>query len=111
MIFRRILSPVFIIAGIVLFIFGSYVASQVIEGQQKIQKTQKGVNQACHLIKIDPTVHKIGKAFVTDPIRKKIADGREEVAQYQKLSWYLRGGGILSFAIGALLLLFVRKRK
>ncbi len=108
--FKKIASPVLIILGIVFFVFGSYISSQVSQGEQKIQRAERGVNHACSLTKVDPLVHKVGKVFTT-PIRDKIADGKQEASKYKKAATWLHISGIVLFVLGIAFIFLFNKRK
>ncbi|MCH9632250.1 MAG: hypothetical protein S4CHLAM6_05810 [Chlamydiae bacterium] len=106
----KFLSPVLVIIGIILYIFGSYVSHQVKQGEQKISKAEAGVNQTCNITKINPYAHQIGKIF-THPIRKKISEGKKSADHYRSVAFSLHLSGIIVFALGVLSLLFIKQKK
>lgn len=107
---RKIISPILVVAGVVLFIFGSYISSQVNQGQEKINRAQKGVNAACSIIKVNPNVEKIGKTVGTKPIQQKINEGQEQADSYKKLAFTFKVGGVSLFVLG-LIGFFVARNK
>lgn len=109
---KKIIGLVLIILGVASYLFGNYVATQVVDGKKKIAKTQKTVNKVRGITDLNPDTKVVGK-IATQPIQKKIDEGRGDVKTYGTLAMLLHTVGIVLFAIGLLLLLmgFLSKKK
>jgi hypothetical protein len=106
----RILGIILIIAGGVLFCFSEYIATQVAEGEGKVQSAQGQVDTANSLFSLTPYSKQIGNTL-TNPAQKKINAGSIEIAQYRGMIQPLKYGGIGCIIIGILLLILGRKTR
>ena len=108
----RILGFVILIAGIAAILFANYINSQIGEGKTKIKKAQKNVKQAEGLFSLNPVTKELGKG-ISDEAQKKIDEGKEAVAKYEKIADLLQTGGIVMTILGAgiVIVSFLRKKK
>ena len=108
---KKILSGILIIIGIGIYIFGSYISSEVSQGRKKISSAQKKVDKAHGLSKLSPYTKDIGDMAAASG-QKKIDEGKKEADKYQVLANWLHGSGISIFVIGIGLLgfSFIRKK-
>jgi hypothetical protein len=109
---KKAIGLIILIIGVMAFLSGDYVTKQVGEGETKIKKTQKTVNQVQCTTKVNPYAKVVGQ-IVTNPIQQKIDEGRDEVAQYKKLVPILHIVGAFLAAIGILILfwgIFAKKK-
>lgn len=104
---RKILSPILIVLGIGLFIFGVYISGQVRIGEKKIRNAQKGVKQVCNLAEGNSYTKLVGK-IATSPIQQKIKEGKGTVKGYKRLASWLKVCGIAFFSTGFIWLIFFR---
>jgi len=109
---KKILGLILLVIGVGLYLFGNYVSNQVVEGKKKIEKTQRTVDNVRHYSKVDPYAEAVGK-IATNPVQKKINEGREEVSNYRKLAKALHTSGLVLLGLGVLFLLlgFTSKKK
>jgi len=101
----KILGFIVLIAGIAAFLFAIYINNQVGEGKVKIGKAQKNVNQAEGLFSLNPATKEIGKG-VSGEAQKKIDEGKDTVAKYEKIASQLQTGGVVMMILGAGIVIF-----
>ena len=106
---QRIISGLLVITGICLYIFGSYVTSEVEGGRKKIHSAQHNVDTGKALTDLSPYTKDIGD-IATKPIQKKIDEGKDEADSYETLAFFLHAGGIVLFVFGVVFLVFSFKR-
>ncbi|MEN9654929.1 MAG: hypothetical protein RL235_1041 [Chlamydiota bacterium] len=104
------------IAGIIVaaiggacLLFSDYIAEQVLEGQQQIDKAEKGVSVGKKLFSVTPVSEPVGGVF-TRGAQKKIDAGKQEVAKYTEISRNLKIGGLVLLAVGGVIIILSRKR-
>lgn len=109
---KRIVSIVLLILGVGFYIFGTYIESEVTQGEKKIANAQGMVDKGKSLTDITPFTKGIGD-MATSSAQKKIDEGKEKAHNYQILANWLHGSGIGLFVIGAILLgvSFIRPKK
>lgn len=100
---KKTFGFILMILGICCFIFGTIIASQVRQGETKIQNAQKGVNTVRNTSKINPYAHEIGK-LATKPVQQKINEGKTKAGKFKVISFWFRIGGIALFIVGLILL-------
>ncbi len=100
MILKRVLGIVLLTIGIILYFFSSYISSQVAEGKEKISSAKEQVNVAGKLFSMSPYTKGIGKE-VSATGEKKIGEGEQKVAKYEKIAHQLYIGGIILVVLGA----------
>lgn len=101
----KIAGFIIAILGICAFVFGTIVSTKVKMGEQKINKSQRGVNAVRDVTRIDPFIKRIGK-IATQPVQQKINEGKVTAGKYKKLALWLRIGGIVLFAGGSILVIY-----
>lgn len=109
---RRILGIIFLILGVALYIFGSYISGEVSEGRKKIASAQKSVDQGRGFSQLSPYTKDIGD-IIADSAQKKIDEGKQQADEYQVLANWLHRAGIIIFIVGVgfLAFSFTRKKK
>lgn len=106
----RILGIVLIVVGGVLFYFSNYIADQVAQGQGQVESAQGKVDTANSLFSLNPYSKQVGSTL-TSPVQKRIDAGNQQIAQYSALIRPLQIGGIASFVVGVLLLIFGGRKR
>jgi uncharacterized ion transporter superfamily protein YfcC len=98
--FLRIIGILVFIAGIASILASNYITEQVNEGKLKIAKGEKAVNQANQIFSFNSTTQQVGQA-VTSSSKKKIAEGKEQITDYQAMAHQLMVGGVIGCVAGA----------
>lgn len=108
----RILGILILIAGVASIFFSNYITEQVIQGKAKVQQGEKAVQQGNKLFSLNPVTKAVGENL-TNPIQKKINEGKETIAHYEQLAQTLKTGGIIGIIVGAGLIIisFMHKSK
>jgi len=108
----RILGFVILIAGIAALLFASYINSRIGQGKAEIENAQKKVKQAEGILSINPVTKELGKE-ISGGAQKKIDEGKDLVAKYEKIAGLLHTGGIVMTILGAgiVIVSFLRKKK
>lgn len=101
---KKITAVILLILGVGFYVLGTYVSSEVTQGEKKITRAQKNVNRVQGLTNISPYTKDVGKA-ATSPIQKKIDEGKQVASKYKGLSSWFHGGGIALFIIGSIFLI------
>jgi CRISPR/Cas system CMR subunit Cmr6 (Cas7 group RAMP superfamily) len=96
---KKILSLFLVLLGLVAVLISLYISEKVLQGEQKISKAQKQVNQMDSLFSMDSRTKAVGKNL-TDAAQKKIDAGRLTIDQYEELAFYLKIGGIFLLILG-----------
>jgi ABC-type Zn uptake system ZnuABC Zn-binding protein ZnuA len=107
---KKIIGFVLLIGGAALIALSFYIKNQVAEGREKISSAQSQVNVGKTLFSLHPVTKEIG-GKLTDVAEKKIAEGSEMAAQYEKRAEWLMIGGVGLGALGLGILLFARKKQ
>lgn len=107
---KRIISAAMVIVGIAFFVFGSYIAGEVAQGQKKISSAQKSVDQGRSLTDRSPYTKGIG-GMATESVQKKIDAGKQDAAKYQMIANWLHGSGVVLFVGGIGLFVFTLRTK
>jgi len=110
--FAKVIGALIIIAGVAALLFSNYLNEQIAEGNIKIEKGQKAVNQGNQLFSLSPYTQQVGKGL-TNSSQKKINSGKEQIAYYQQMADNLHTGGIVAIVVGAGIVLygFMGKKK
>lgn len=107
---KKVVGILFLVAGCVLFGISLYIEGRLEQGQAQVAQSQeqleKGVGGPPA---VRPYVRRMEKKF-TGSIEERIAAGEGQIAYYQQVANQCRWGGIASFAIGIVVLLFSRKK-
>jgi hypothetical protein len=98
--FLRIIGILVFIAGIACILVSNYITEQVNEGKLKIAKGEQSVNQANQIFSFNSTTQQVGQA-VTGSSKKKIAEGKQQITDYQAMAHQLMTGGIIGCVVGA----------
>ena len=108
----RILGILILIAGIASILFSNYITEQVLQGKAKVKQGEKAVSQGNQLFSLNPLTKSVGQNL-TNPMQKKINEGKETIAHYEQLAQTLKVGGIVGIVVGAGLIIvsFVYKGK
>lgn len=97
---KRIIGIVLMVLGIASLFVSNYITEQVKEGNLKIARGQKSVDQGNKLFSMTPATKEIGKG-VTGSAQRKIDSGREQVRDYEAIAQRLFIGGIIVIVLGA----------
>ncbi|PIS00921.1 MAG: hypothetical protein COT84_05015 [Chlamydiae bacterium CG10_big_fil_rev_8_21_14_0_10_35_9] len=107
---KRTLGIIFLILGVVLYIFGSYISGEVAKGRQQISSAQKSVDKGRGFSQLSPFTKDVG-GMLADSAQKKIDEGRQQADEYEALANWLHIGGIVIFIVGVGFLAFSFSRK
>ncbi|MCH9633891.1 MAG: hypothetical protein S4CHLAM7_06250 [Chlamydiae bacterium] len=107
---KKIAGPLLLILGILFIVFAGIITKQVNEGSQKIKKTQKSVNAARGISRINPFARKVVDC-ATRPVQQKINQGEIRVSKFKTLSVIFLVVGILFTVLGSLLIFLGFKKK
>lgn len=101
----RILGLLILAAGIGCLFFASYITEQVNAGKAQINQGEQAVSKGNQLFSFNPVAQQVGKS-VTNPIQKKINEGKETIAHYEHMAEMFYTGGIIGIIVGGALFLF-----
>lgn len=102
---KKISGVILICVGAALIVFSALVSKEVKQGDQKIQRSQNAVHGIRQATKGNDTTRQIGR-IITQPIQKKINEGKVEANKYRKLSIWSLIVGIVCASIGLCLLIW-----
>jgi len=106
----RSLSILLLVIGIGFFVFGSYVAYQVRRDENKIWQAE-GYEQGYERPILGP-VRRAARNSAEQSAHERIGQAKQNVARSQVTANWLRGVGIVVFAIGAAgLIPYYKKRR
>jgi len=108
--FKRIFGLLVIIAGVALMMFSNYLDGRLADADRQISDAKKKIQQGDQLFSLNPVSKEIGGA-ITGSAKQKVRSGEEEVAYYRRISMYSHNGGIALIVIGAVIVIFGRKKK
>lgn len=106
---RKMHGIVMLVLGVIAMAFSVYIRKQVEEGEGRISRAQKTVNQSRGLFNLSPVTKGIGDA-VTGGAQKKIDKGILQVQHYNDLAGWLQIGGIIFIIAGAGIAIFAKKK-
>ncbi len=106
----RIIGIVILLGGVAMLGFSSYIKHRVEEGKTEIAGAEKSVDQGNQLFSLNPVAKEIGKGL-SGMAEKKINKGKQDVAEYEELAGWLQIGGIIAIVLGALVVIFGKKRR
>jgi hypothetical protein len=107
---RRIIGIIAVIGGIVLICISRYIKSEILAGNEQISSGEKQLSTMDKLFSLNPSTKPLGDQM-TSSGRKKIAEGREEIAYYTRLANQLQIGGIILIVAGGVIFITGKKRK
>lgn len=100
---KKVTGYLFILVGIAGIVFGTIVSSKVKDGEVKIRKSQRTINNLRNFSKINPHTEKAVKV-ATHPVQQKVNEGKVEAKQYKILANWLTISGSILALVGSLLL-------
>lgn len=107
---KRIIALLFIIGGIALLFFSSYIVSQVEEGKEQIATARQQVKRGKSILDLFSATKPIGEQLEKSAERK-IAAGQKDIAKYQQLAGQLRIAGFVVIFIGIVLFFWPGQEK
>ncbi len=94
----RTSSVILLVAGIGVFVFGSYMSREASQGEEKISEAQEeAAGQRKPLL---GPVRKSVRAHQAETAQKKIGNAKENVAESRITAKWLQGSGILLVIVG-----------
>ncbi len=107
---KKIGSLILIVLGLVLIAGSLVINAKVKEGQEQVSSAEKKVDTGDKLFSIAPGGQGIGETL-SEPIQKKIEEGKGEIAFYTAVAKWLEIGGIVVLVLGACLILMRKKSR
>ena len=108
--FKRILGMFSIVIGIALIIFSQYLKQQLENARGQISDAKKKVSAGNSLFSLNPVAQEVGKE-ITGSAEKKISAAEETVQYYENVADWSQKGGIGLIILGAVVVIFGRKKK
>ena len=97
----RIFGIVVLLAGVVMIGVSQHIKNEVAQGKLQIASGEQKVGVGKKIFGANQTSEKVGNTLFFDSADKKIAAGKQDIAEYTQMANQLQIGGIIAILIGA----------